>query len=84
MLDYHISAAEGTAYIGTEKVPISKLDSVTSKYLSPSDNLLIKIDTQGFEWQVLNGAGDSLKKAKGVLCELSLGKGSPPPLPSCQ
>jgi FkbM family methyltransferase len=72
MLDYHISAAEGTAYIGTEKVPISKLDSVTSKYLSPSDNLFIKIDTQGFEWQVLNGADDSLKKAKGVLCELSL------------
>lgn len=72
MLDYHISAAEGTGYIGTERVPISKLDSITSEYFSESDDLFIKIDTQGFEWQVLNGATDTLKKAKGILCELSL------------
>jgi FkbM family methyltransferase len=72
MLDYHISAAKGTAYIGAEKVQISKLDSIASQYLSPSDNLLIKIDTQGFEWQVLDGGADTLKKAKGIACELSL------------
>lgn len=72
MLDYHISVAKGTGYVGAEKVPISKLDSIASKYLSSSDNLFIKIDTQGFEWQVLDGATDTLRKARGIICELSL------------
>ena len=35
-------------------------------------NLFIKIDTQGYESQVLDGAFKTLKKTKGVLCELSL------------
>ena len=30
------------------------------------------IDTQGFEWEVLDGASDTFVRARGVLCELSL------------
>jgi FkbM family methyltransferase len=72
MLDSHASAAEGSAFIGSEYVPISRLDSVAQNYINESDRYFIKIDTQGFEWQVLNGGLDTLAKAQGVLCELSL------------
>jgi FkbM family methyltransferase len=72
MLDSHSVAAEGSAYVGKLKVPIVRLDSIISKYIKPSERYFIKIDTQGFEWQVLDGASEALANAQGVLCELSL------------
>lgn len=72
MLEAHSSAAEGSAYVGSERVPIFKLDSVASKYLMNSRKPFLKIDTQGFEWQVLDGASEILPLVQGVLCELSL------------
>ena len=72
MMESHSSAAQTSAYIGLENVPIYRLDTVAKKYLSPENNVFIKIDTQGFEWQVLDGATETLKNAQGVLCEMSL------------
>lgn len=72
MLEAHSSAAEGSAYIGSEQVPIFKLDSIAPKYLVNSRRPFLKIDTQGFEWQVLDGAREILPFVQGVLCELSL------------
>lgn len=72
MTSLHSSAEKTSAYIGKEKVPIVKLDTVAPYYISDSSNLFIKIDTQGFEWLVLDGAKETLQKAKGVMCELSL------------
>jgi FkbM family methyltransferase len=72
MLESHSSAAVGSTYVGSERVPIFKLDSIANKYLDKNSNLFIKIDTQGYEWQVLDGANESLKRTQGVLCELSL------------
>ena len=42
------------------------------KYLTQSSHCFIKIDTKGYEWQVLDGAINTLKNSKGILCELSL------------
>ena len=72
MLESHSSASEGSEYVGSEQVPIFKLDSIANQYLDKNSNLFIKIDTQGYEWQVLDGASETLKRAQGVLCELSL------------
>ena len=72
ILEASYSVAPETIYIAKAKVNIITLDSVSEKYLSNSNNYFIKIDTQGFEWQVLNGAKKTLENAKGVLCELSL------------
>ena len=72
MLESHSSAALDSAYVSSERVPIVRLDSVAPQYLQPNSSLFIKIDTQGFEWQVLDGASETLKLAKGLLCELSL------------
>jgi FkbM family methyltransferase len=72
MLDVHISAAGESAYIASEMTPMQKLDSVASKYISKNNNLFVKIDTQGFEWQVLNGGYETIIKSRGLLLELSM------------
>lgn len=72
MMEVHSSAAEGSAYVGIEKTPIFRLDSVAPDYLAKSRRPFLKIDTQGYEWQVLDGARETLSHMQGVLCELSL------------
>lgn len=72
MLDSHLSAAPHTAYVGRESVPLLTLDSVAPDYVAKFKNPFLKIDTQGFEWQVLDGARDTLPHIKGILVELSL------------
>jgi len=72
MLEAHSMAAAGSAYVDKVKVPITQLDFVAGEYLKGSENYFIKIDTQGFEWEVLDGARETLANAQGVLCELSL------------
>ena len=72
MLDAHASAAKGSAFTGKVEAPIAQLDSVVGEYINGSEKYFIKIDTQGFEWEVLNGARKTLANAQGVLCELSL------------
>lgn len=72
MMEAHSSAAKNSAYIGTERVPICRLDSVAPEYLATASHYFVKIDTQGYESQVLDGAAKTLGGARGVLCELSL------------
>ncbi|MDF1748415.1 MAG: FkbM family methyltransferase, partial [Alphaproteobacteria bacterium] len=57
-----------------EKVstPVRRLDSLWNQYVGPDKRAFLKVDTQGFERQVLNGATESLKKLQGVQMELSL------------
>lgn len=68
----HLNAEPRSQTIGKEKVNIYKIDSIASPYLKLSQNPFLKIDTQGFEWQVLDGCENSLSSFRGVLCELSL------------
>ena len=72
MMESHSAAAEDSAYVGIEKVSMFKLDSVASRYMKKSNRSFLKIDTQGFEWQVLDGALETLPHVQGILCELSL------------
>ena len=72
MLDAHLNAAPESAYIGVERAPLRRLDSIGSEYLRPNSKLLIKIDTQGFEHEVIKGAPKILGIAGGVHIELSM------------
>ena len=72
MLESHRSAAPESAYQGKETVPIKTLDAIARPYLKEARSAFLKIDTQGFEWQVLDGARDTLPHIKGILVELSL------------
>lgn len=71
MLDKHASAAPASAYVGTENVPLSRLDTLALGYLRPGTVPFIKIDTQGYEDRVLDGAGELLAEARGLQLELS-------------
>lgn len=72
MLESHLSAAPGSAYVDVEKVPVCRLDTAAPPYLEKSQKPFLKIDTQGYEWHVLDGAAEILPRIAGVLCELSL------------
>lgn len=68
----HESAAPQSRYVGTEKVPLNRLDSVAHPIIEQSKNLLLKIDTQGYEIPVLVGAELLLPRVCGIQLELSL------------
>lgn len=72
MLDAHASAAPESVYVDSEKVRLQRLDSIARDYLHAEDVLFIKIDTQGYEDRVLQGASNLLARAVGLQLELSL------------
>lgn len=72
MLDAHLSAAPQSAYVGKAKTRVITLDSVFEQYRSNGERTYLKIDTQGFEAQVLKGLTQHLKDIFAVQLELSL------------
>jgi len=72
MTDIHIKGAPESVYISSEEVYINKLDNIWGTFLKNKNNIFIKIDVQGYESQVLEGAINILPKIKGVQIELSL------------
>lgn len=72
MLELHASTAEGSAYVGSQTVTMYRLDALAPEYLSAGTRSFLKLDTQGFEWEVLDGAQGLLPELTGILCELSL------------
>jgi FkbM family methyltransferase len=72
MLNTHLEAAKESEYVSKALAKITTLDKVVGDLRLDNKSFFIKIDTQGFEWQVMDGAVQALSLAKGVLCELSL------------
>ncbi len=72
MKEAHLNAAPASRYIGTERVELARLDTIALQYIDGSASLYLKIDTQGFEAEVLDGAAILLPKIKGIQVELSL------------
>jgi FkbM family methyltransferase len=72
MLDSHTSAAPDSLYRGIEKVPLRRLDTLALQYIEEESRIFLKVDTQGYEREVLEGAPAILRKAVGVALEVSL------------
>jgi len=68
----YVEAVPESKYVAQEKITIRKLDSVFEKYEQQGKNFFLKIDTQGFEKEVINGALQSLPKITGIQVEMSL------------
>jgi FkbM family methyltransferase len=73
MLDAHLGAAPQSAYSGSETVKLSRLDTLAKDYIkSETKSIFLKIDVQGLEKQVIEGATAILPSIKGIKLELSL------------
>ena len=72
MLRTHLEAAPESRYIGKENVLISRLDTVAKTFVPAASRTFLKIDTQGYEPQVLAGASQLIPLLKGLQLELSL------------
>lgn len=66
-----VEAEAGTVFIRTEIVTINTLDNLLATH-DYQDDLWLKIDVQGFEHEVLQGASKTLKRAKVVQIELAV------------
>lgn len=70
ILEAHTASAPASRYVRSETAPVITLD--TCDLVPPSGRIFLKIDTQGFEQQVIDGAPELLKRVIGVQTELSL------------
>ncbi|GHB59210.1 FkbM family methyltransferase [Persicitalea jodogahamensis] len=60
-------------YTGTESITVKTLDSIFEKYFNPEvDTIFLKIDAQGYESKILDGAANCLEFVKGLQIEMSL------------
>ena len=72
MLPEHERAAPGSGFVGSEIVPLRRLDRVAPDFLDGAKAVLLKIDTQGFEDRVLSGAAGVIDRITAIQTELSL------------
>jgi FkbM family methyltransferase len=61
-----------SAVIRRERVPVARLDEIAPAWLPRDDEVVLKIDVQGYEPQVLEGAGALLRTLRGIQLEMSM------------
>lgn len=63
---------DSAAYTGTVSAPLARLDDLFDRYAGNTDRVLLKIDTQGTEAAVLEGASGNMERIYGIQLELSI------------
>ena len=71
MLDRHSDLAPNSRYVAQETAPVDTLDSLVASHVQHASRPYLKIDTQGYERAVLEGATGVLAKAVAVEMEMS-------------
>jgi FkbM family methyltransferase len=72
MREIHRRAAPDSSYVGTQSVDMRRLDRVAREAIGEARRPFLKIDTQGYEREVLEGASDVLNRLRGIQLEISL------------
>lgn len=72
MLARHEQSAPQSRYVGKEAVALHRLDGVRHPVIEQARNIHLKIDTQGYEMAVLEGAAALMPRVRGVQLEMSL------------
>jgi FkbM family methyltransferase len=67
-----VDVEPAAAFIRSLEVPLRRLDSVLDGLITSDDNLLIKMDVQGYEHRVIDGALATLRRTRLIESELSL------------
>ena len=55
-----------------EVVEVARLDSIFNTIVSPSSQVFLKVDTQGYDMKVLDGSAGALHRLVGIQMELSV------------
>lgn len=72
MLDSHLDAAPYSGYVTQEQVPLTELNSYISKNFSNGAfRFGLKMDTQGYEEEVIRGADQCLVRMQAIFLEIS-------------
>jgi len=71
MLSAHRTAAPEIDFVSREVVPIARLDCAARDLLGDARNVFLKVDVQGSEFEVLQGAEELLPRLAGLQLELS-------------
>lgn len=72
MSSLHVDSAPDSVYVRKEEIKIHKLDTIFFDLADKQDKIILKIDTQGFEKNVIDGAEKSLPLISGLQLEMSL------------
>jgi FkbM family methyltransferase len=72
ILPRHLNAAPESAFVGSEEITVQTLDYIFYDFYNPGESVFLKIDTQGYERKILEGACRSLKSIIGIQLEMSL------------
>jgi len=72
MTDAHLGAAPGSQFVGRASAPVTTVTDLVREHGIDPARTLLKIDTQGYEGPVLDGAGDLLPAFCAVQLEMSL------------
>lgn len=72
MLDRHVDAAPTSQYIGSENAPVDRLDVLAASAIESAQHPFLKVDTQGYEAEVLDGAIGLIDVVVGMELEMSL------------
>ena len=72
MLERHIVALPEAAYVSAKTVQQLTLDGLWQDFVAPQERMFLKIDVQGYERPLLNGAREFLDHCIGVQLELSV------------
>ena len=68
----HVAADASSSYVKQESVEVRRMDTIIDTYFNSGDKLYVKIDTQGYEKNIIIGAENSLKDIHGLQMEMSL------------
>lgn len=72
ILPLHTESDPESKYFSKENISIKKLEDLSEVNFEKFNKIFLKIDTQGYEDQVLQGIGKLIKKIEGIQIELSL------------
>ena len=68
----HLKYSKDSIYVSKSEIEVKKLDDIFFDTIKNHKNIFLKIDTQGFEYNVISGAKESLKFIKLIQMEVSL------------
>jgi FkbM family methyltransferase len=72
MAELHAGAEPASRTVAVERVPVRRLDEVAREHARAEDRIYLKVDAQGYEAQVLEGASGCLARVVALQLELSL------------